>query len=157
MKTRFQSPAFSSIQLHNKPSVPSGPILPWSLNTDSSFLCPRLHPISTPALERPTTSPLLSALVDETSQVLRETLSHWSSLFCFVFSPSPGLPSTLFFCLTQALTVLNCCTPWFTVNLYENRIHVSQFGFLVPSQAHSPSAKPSKQLPKKFCPVASVL
>lgn len=57
MKAQCQSPVFSSTRLENKPSIPSGPILLWSLNTNSSFLCPHLYPFSALQLEGSTSSP----------------------------------------------------------------------------------------------------
>ena len=90
MKNQLQSSVFSSTLLQNKLSIPSRPILPWSWNTNSSFLYPSLHPFfcTTPPTWYPSPPLLLprSLLKKLKSQFFNETLSHSSSVFsCFLF------------------------------------------------------------------------
>ena len=81
---------FSSTLLQNKLSIPSRPILPWSWNTNSSFLYPSLYPLfcTTPHLKSITSPSPAQILADET----QVPVPRWNSLpfqpsvfSCFLF------------------------------------------------------------------------
>lgn len=137
------SVSISSVFLHvdsKQASVPSGLVLSWSPNTNSSFLCPHVRPFSVLWLEG-STSCLPSPRGLNEPQIFRETLSRFSAGF-------------LLYSFDIFTCCLDCCIRWFItdfpfksdLNLYENRTYASQFGFPSPPPFHTPSAKHSRCL-----------